>query len=178
MPVVSRFNKVFLHLLTGQAGLRYVVFLLWLDIHPKIQARRIWLIHLDDLIFFERWSSSDRPQRHRHSVLINFGIVFEIEAPTFFSNRLPFHGVLAAAADLRLPPPLLATSNLGASTIPIIIMMMKPFMKLVLGDGRGRVPRANNWRASKWVTLDILVILCFEKKRRGNQYLITLSELR
>jgi hypothetical protein len=51
-------------------------------------------------------------------------------------------------------------------------------MKLVLGDGRGRVPRANNWRASKWVTLDILVILCFEKKRRGNQYLITLSELR
>jgi hypothetical protein len=178
MPVVSRFNKIFLHLLTSQAGLRNMVFLLLFDIHPKIQARRIWLIHLGNLIFFERWRSSDRPQRHGHSILVNFGIVFEIEAPTFISHRLPFHGVLAAAANLRLPPPLLATSNLGASTIPIIIMMMKPFLKLVLGDGRGRVPRANNWRASKRVTLDVLVILCFEKKRRGNQYLITLGELR
>jgi hypothetical protein len=164
MPVVSSFNKVFLHLLTGQAGLRYLVFLLWLDIHPKVKARRIWLIHLDDLIFFERWCSSDRPQRHRHSVLVNFGVVFEIEAPAFVSHRLPFDGVFAAAADLRLPPPLLATSNLGAATIPIIFMMMKPFLELVLWDGRGWVPRAYNWRASKGVTLDVLVILCFEKK--------------
>jgi hypothetical protein len=135
------------------------------DIHAKIQARRIWLIHLDDLIFFERWCSSDRPQRHRHSVFINFGIVFEIEAPAFVSHRLPFDGVLTAAPDLRLPPPLLATSNLGAAAIPIIIaVIMKPFLELVLGDGRGWVPRANNWRASKRVTLDVQVILRFEEE--------------
>jgi hypothetical protein len=156
-----------LHLLIGQAGLRDLIFLLRLDIHPKIKARRIWLIHMD-LIFFERGCSSDRPQRHRHSIFVDFGIVFKIEAPALVSHRLPFHGVFAAASDLRLSPPLLPASNLGASTIPssliILIVIMKSFLKLVLGNGSCWVPRANYWGASKRMTLDVLVILCFEEQ--------------